>query len=262
MNKVNKGAFGCRYCGKDFVKKTNLDKHIVLCELLTTCKTQATQSTSTASAAAEDDVEVPSQRKMYLMLLELAKKVNGLDEKVDELKTWVVKKRKKINVLDWLSQHATPSHGFDQLNEKIDVNGDDVQHLLKNPFLDTLHTIFTRTLYCATSETNYPLCAFVQKQHHLYAFDKDTGWSELSRDGLIKFLNRIHAKLYRLFLEWKREHADEMENDDSLALLCDKATCKLMDVDFRQDATLSKIKSVMYTRMKMDLKTIVEYDFE
>lgn len=261
---LNKGAFSCRYCGRDYVKKYNLDKHIVLCELLTSCKANNKPLQSTARASAEEDediIELPSQRKMYMMLMELAKKVNGLDEKVDELKTWVVKKRKKINVIDWLNQHVTPSTCFDKLNERIDVVRDDVTFLLKNTFLETLHGIFARNLYASSSESDYPLCAFVQKPHNLYAYDQGT-WFEVSKEELVKFLNRVHTKLYRVFLEWKREHATAMEEDDALALSCDKATCKLMDADFRQDAFLSKIKGTIYSRMKVDMKTIVEYDFE
>jgi hypothetical protein len=49
------------------------------------------------------------------MILEIGKKLNGLDEKVDELNKWVIKKKKKINVFEWLNNHITPETNFDSL---------------------------------------------------------------------------------------------------------------------------------------------------
>lgn len=86
-NKIKQPAQCCKYCGKSYLKKINLDKHIILCELL---------NNSTTKTTVDDNEEVPSQRKMYEMLLEIGKKLNGLDEKVDELNKWVIKKRRKL----------------------------------------------------------------------------------------------------------------------------------------------------------------------
>ena len=36
----------------------------------------------------------------------------------------------------------------------------------------------------------------------------------------------------------------------------------MMDVDFRQESILGKIKSIMYSKMKTDMKVLVEYEFE
>ena len=64
----------CVYCGKSYKNKTNLSKHIIGCELYYNSKN---------TKLKEDDIEVPSQRKLYLMLLEATNKLNKLEEKVD-----------------------------------------------------------------------------------------------------------------------------------------------------------------------------------
>jgi hypothetical protein len=252
-NKIKQPAQCCRYCGKSYLKKINLEKHIILCELLNISKSKT---------SLDDEEEVPSQRKMYQIMLEMGKKLNGLDEKVDELSKWVIKKKKKINVVEWLNNNMAPSIIFDSLIEKIIIDKDDVQYLFHNTFADTINRIFSRNIY-NVSESEYPIFAFVQKSNVFYIYEnEESRWMELNREKLVKFLNRVHTKLYRHYLEWKKENRSQIENDEKISLMCDKTTCKMMDVDFREELILGKIKSNMYGRMKTDMKALVEYDFE
>ena len=69
-------------------------------------------------------------------------------------------------------------------------------------------------------------------------------------------------KLYRTFGEHKKINNTKLNDNESFSLLCDKTSVKMMDVDFRQDTTFGKIKSNMYSRMKVDMKSIVEHEFE
>ena len=252
-NKIKQPAKCCVYCGKSYVKKTNLDKHIIICELLNKSK---------SSVIIEEEDDIPSQKKMYQILLELGNKFNKLEEKVDDLNKWVVKKKKKINVIEWLNINITPEIKFDSLIEKIIITQDDVKYLFDNSFNDTLNNIFSRNIY-NLSESEYPIFAFVQKSNIFYIYeDKDACWMELNKDKLIKFLNRVHMKLLRVFGEYKKANSDKIRDDESFSILCDKTSVKMMNVDFRQESILGKIKSNMYSRMKTDMKALVEYEFE
>lgn len=172
------------------------------------------------------------------------------------------KKKKKINVIEWLNSHIIPELNFENLIDKIIIDKTDVQYLFQNTFADTLNNIFSRTIY-NVSESEFPIFAFVQKTNVFYIYEnKESGWIELNKEILMKFLNRVHTKLYRHYIEWKKENKLQIENDEKVSLLCDKTTCKLMDVDFRQDQILGKIKGNMYGRMKTDMKALVEYEFD
>lgn len=252
-NMIKQPSQCCIHCGKSYKKKTNLDKHIILCELLSKTK---------KGILIEEDDDFISQRKMYNILLELGLKFNRLEEKVDELNKWVIKKKKKINVIDWLNANIIPTTKFDILIEKIIIIQDDVKYLLENSFADTLNQIFSRNIY-NLSENEYPIFAFVQKSNTFYIYeDENMKWHELSKENLIKFLNRVHMKLLRVYGEYKKENASKIEDDESFSILCDKTSLKMMSVDFRQESILGKIKTNMYTKMKTDMKGLVEYEFE
>lgn len=253
-NMIKQPGQCCVYCGKSYKKKTNLERHVVLCELLS--------KTKKGAVIEEDEDDILSQRKIYSILLELGIKFNKLEEKVDELNKWVVKKKKKINVIEWLNANITPEIKFDSLIEKIIIIQDDVKYLFENSFADTLNKIFSRNIY-NLSENEYPIFAFVQKSNIFYIYEDETaGWIELNREKLSKFLNRVHMKLLRVYGEYKKENAEKIRDDESFSILCDKTSLKIMNVDFREDLIFGKIKSNMYSRMKTDMKGLVEYEFE
>jgi hypothetical protein len=81
----------CLHCGKGYKTRVNLEKHLILCELV--------HKSKKITINEEEELEIPSQKKIFQMLLELGQKYNKLEEKVDEINKWVVKKKKKINVI-------------------------------------------------------------------------------------------------------------------------------------------------------------------
>lgn len=252
-NRIKQPAQCCLFCGKSYEKKTNLNNHIILCELI---------HKSSKKTTVDDDEELPSQRKMYQMILEISKKLNGLDEKVDEINKWVIKKKKKINVIEWLNTHNKPEINFENLSNKITICDDDIKSLFDNNFIDVLNQIFARTIY-NVSDNEYPILAFVQKSSIFYIYDnEEAGWTELSREKLVKFLDKVYMKLSRAFSEWKKNNREKIDDDENFQLLCDKTSVKMYSFDIKNEITLGKIRNCMYSRMKTDMKAFVEYEFE
>ena len=255
----------CIHCGKGYKIRSKLEKHIVLCELIYNSK-------KIKNIEDDEDFVIPSQKKMFLMLLELGEKYNKLEADMNEINKWVIKKKKKINVLEWLNTNVTPTLVFEQLTDQIIINDTDVEFLLENSFLDTLNMICSKNVYNVVSEMeNPPIFAFVQKSNIFYVFDRqdtskvtdvvDAGvWMEMPKDKLVRFFMKIQMKIYKAFFEWKKKKNDK--RDDKFDTLCDKTTVKVMGTDFKQDVTFGKMKTIMYTKMKTDMKSMVEYEFE
>ena len=135
---------------------------------------------------------------------------------------------------------------------------------MNNSFYDTLNEIFASHFYYI-NEQDRTFIAFSQNNNMFYIYDKveeQNIWAELTREKLIKFLNKIQMKISKKFYEWKKSHKKEINEDEKFSEKCDKTTIKIMSVEFKQDATLGKIKTMMYTKMKTDMKALVEYEFE
>ena len=255
-NRIKQPAHCCRYCGKTYKTRNNVDKHIILCELL---------HKSNRNIGDELEDVIPSQKNMYKMLLELANKYNRLEEKVDEINKWVIKKKKKINVTEWLNSNVMPTCTFDKLYEIIEICDEDINYLLQNTFYETLNQIFLRNIY-NIGENEYPIYAFIQKANTFYIYDNGVGngneWQEISREKLFKFLNKVHLKICKYFNDWKKTRNEEFKNNDCLSITYNKALVKIMGIDFKQESALSRVRSNMYSKMKVDMKAMIEYEFE
>jgi len=268
----------CAQCGKGYKTKTNYEKHLILCGII-----------SKGNQRSNDEEmldNLPSQKMMYKMILELGQKYNRLEEKMNEVNKWVVKKKKKIDVIEWLNTTIKPEYIFDELIDKTYVTDANIEFMFNNTVYDTYNSILENPLlenpllenplfkkveqkFGSTFDKGcvdvQPIFAFIQKPGLLYAFVSNEGggvWAELPRDKLIRFLKLIHLKITRALFDWKKNHLDNIYSSDSIATMFDKTTNKLMAIDFKQEHTLSRFKNIMYSRLKTDVKTMIEYEFE
>ena len=255
----------CECCGKEYQRKINLNKHVVLCEIVHKAKRRDKR---TDKEAEEIDEELPSPKQMYKMLLELALKYNKLEEKVELMNKWVDKTKKKINVLDWLnnSSNLKPELIFDNLADSLIIIESDLDLLFNSDFYDTLNEIFIRNIYNKDG-TEIPLFSFIQKTNTIYVYNRDIstlelGWIELSREKLIYFMNKVHFKIVKALSEWNKKNIDKINSSDKMAEIYTKAKIKLMGIDFKHEQTLSKVRLGIYNKMKKDMKALIEYEFE
>ena len=153
-NKIKQPSLCCVYCGKSYIKRVNLDKHLVICELLQKTKTKTSINPIIDSLYNDEEEPIPTQRKMFQMLIELGERYSRLEEKVDELNKWVVKKKKKVNILVWLNANVKPNIVFETILDKITVTEDDIKNLTEHSFYDILNDIFSRTIYNVDENDN------------------------------------------------------------------------------------------------------------
>ena len=272
-NRIKQPAICCVYCGKGYKSRPGCDKHTILCELIDRTKKKK-------KLLILDDVEeetIPSNQRMYHMMIELANKYSNLEKKMEEISKYVVNQKKKINILEWLNNNLIPTFVFDELPSKITTTNQTIDLLLNNTFHDILNDMFELNIYknvelCGNDM--YPLFTLTQKPNTFYYYTTIQGqaiqgqdqqkyeWCELSKDKLVWFLNIIHMKITKLFTEWKKIHKQEITENDSKSSICDKATIKLMSQAFKEDKYYTKVKSLLYNKMKCDMKTLIEYDFE
>jgi uncharacterized protein YeeX (DUF496 family) len=242
----------CIYCGKNYIKSVNLNKHIAICELL-----QKSKKRATINNEEDDDEPLPSQRKLFNMLIELGQKYLKLEEKIEEMNKHIVKNTKKINIVEWLNINIKPSSTFEHIIDKISVIESDIELLLTNSFYDVLNEIILR-MNRNFNEEDYPMLAFEEKPNIFYVYTSDNVWSELEYNSLIKFLSKIHIKIFKTLNDWKKLKANAIKSSDTFSISCDKAIVKIMSIDFKKENTVSRVKNIIYTIIKKDMKTYIE----
>lgn len=254
-NKIKQSALCCVYCGKSYKSRTNLDKHLVLCEIY-----------HSKINNNEDDFIIPSQKHMYQIILGLTLKCNRLENKVNELSKFMTKKIKKIDVLQYLTSNSSiqPTIVFDNITEIIKINEQDIEYLFNNSYFETMNHILNRSLFI--NDTNLPITAFIQKPNNIYIYDKNTenknSWQLISREKFIKFLNIIQFKISKAFSEWRKNNLQNLMENDSTSILYDKTFSKLMAPEFKTDPTYNKYYTNIYNKIKKDINIcIVDVEF-
>ena len=265
QHKYNLHPMYCEFCGKCYKTIVNLNKHILLCEVVNRCVNKP----GTIDKSINENL--PSQETMYKIIESLAMKYNKLEEKMEQLQKWVDKKKKKINIIEWLNENDKihPLYYFDSIIDKLHITQTAVDFLFSNSFYDTVNEILSNYYNnhnnCNQENNTIPLFAFNQKANLIYVFNKNdaqSSWKELSKDQLVDFLDKIQTKITRCLKEWKKINEDKVRNDNKYSELYSKTIIKIMDVKFNNETTLTRYRSLLYNKIKVDMKNLIEYEYE
>lgn len=251
-NRIKQSGHCCVNCGKSYKKRENLTKHLIMCDFL---KMKPLDE-------EDEEIIIPSSRIMYKLLIELGQKYNKLEEQMNEMTKWVSKKKKKINVMDWLNSNIVPKMTFDSFMEKRLIFKDaDMEFVMSSTFYDVMHQAFSCSLF---EMEDLPIFAFAQKVNTLYVFQgENIGWMELSKEKMIKWFNKMHIQFVGAFYSWiKAKRAEMGTHSDKFETAFDKANIKLMSVDFRVENMFSKMRGILFNGLKKDMKALIEYEFE
>lgn len=262
-----KMANSCKYCGKKYTRKSAFDKHVLLCEVFN--KTEREKKLEDE----EEIKELPSQKQMYKIIEELAFKYQKMEEKMNEMQKWVQRNKKKINIIEWLNTNATSPVKFNELANTFVTTDKYIEDIIENNFMHAISTLFQDNLvdnYSNSTENTYckPIYCFVQKINTFYVID-DTNtntntqkqWKELDKTDLIRFFNIVHHKLTTCLREWKLKHEDKINNNDKWCEIYNKTIIKIMAINFKDDITFNKVRTILYNHLKIDLKNLIEYEF-
>jgi hypothetical protein len=263
QHRYNSHPMYCEFCGKCYKTIVNLNKHILLCEVVNRCVNKP------GSIDKSINENLPSLETMYKIIESLTIKYNKLEEKMEQLQKWVDKKKKKINIIDWLNENdkINPSYTFNNIIDKLNITQTAVDFLFSNSFYDTVTEILSN--YYNNQESNtIPLFAFNQKANLIYVFNKNqtieqkSSWKEISKEELVDFLDKIQTKISKCLKAWKNINEDKVRNDNKYSELYSKTIIKIMDVKFNNETTITKYKSLLYNKIKVDMKSLIEYEYE
>lgn len=241
----------CKYCNKKYKSSAHLEKHMYLCKMMCDLATE--------KMTVLEDVPVP--RTMYLMLLELAGKYKNLEEKYEMLSKWVVKKKKKINLTDWLNEHMTsPCCSYTSyFDDAFQTTLTDIELLFQSNY----HEFFTLMLQKMNLNDvkDCPLLAFNDKSNYIYGYVDDK-WCELTKPQISTLLFRCKKTIFASAFELKTLKKDEIAKCEKLEAKFDRLMLKLINAEMSDGGLFNKLRHSLYLCVKKDIKGIVEYDLE
>jgi hypothetical protein len=205
-----------------------------------------------------DSHSIPSKQMMYEIVVQLAQKCNRLEEKITELSKLSSFKKKKIDVIEWLNSNSNtniPNLTFEHFMNSIMVPEKEACFITESSFYDAFNGIFSKILY--PFKENCPIFAASSKTNVFYVYemiDDKKQWELLTREKLIKFLNKVHIKWMKVFYKWRSEKLLETGiNKDNFEKVFDIANIKLMDINFDKESVFNKVRCMLYQGLKTDL---------
>ena len=182
-----------------------------------------------------------------------------MEEKVENMQKWVDRRKKKLNIIDWLQKQEKPEKMFEEWYKEIFILKEEIEILLHNSFIVVFTEIIQRifTLY-ACKETLIPIYASVDKPNILYIYKNQTQvqtqtngkWIESSKEDLLELFKQIHFQMVKAFLEDKKRKEENINESDSLADVYNKANIKLMSINWREEETCNKFRTILYNKIK------------
>jgi hypothetical protein len=276
----------CSTCLKTYTRKSSFIRHTLICELL------HNKSKREKECESQENTDIPTHHQLFLIVQELVLKNKQLETKVAELQKWADKKKKKINVIMWLETNVLPQQTYTHIISSLVVTREDLKMLMSNSGALPMIIGILRKTFSQQQQHLLPIYSFDQKVNTFYIYDlaeaeteaetateaeteaetatetkttkaTNPSWQLFSTKLLTKLMNKIYYKVLVELNEWQNENEKSIREIDSVGILYSKTMTKLMSTDFTPESKLlSKIKTEFYNYLKIDLKNIIEYDFE
>jgi hypothetical protein len=249
----------CAVCNKQYTRKSSLDKHKILCDFK--------MKTKRERQIEEDELgDIPSHFQLVKIVQELTLKMIIMEEKMEQMQKYIDKKKHKLNIMIWLNTNVTPTIGFlEWVHTSLILKSEHFENLMDNTIFHTIQKIFEDNLY-EKSGFIYPIRCFSQKADVFYICDKkedgSSEWRKLVLTDMILILKIIQNGMIKTVSKWKVDNQNKFDDNDKISILFNKAVIKLMNISFRQDSNLSRIKNSLYNYLKTDLTSVVGVEFE
>ena len=267
----NETKFTCAFCKKIYIRKSAYNNHLVTCKL----SRFASNCNKTDSAVPLPmPVTIDSLKKdmtmsnLFAMVIMLYNKYEKLESEYSELKKYVTITKNKINILDYLNEnfkhdYMNMSNGGNNITKFMDellIGEDQLQKIFKYDYVDGIFNIICDYIIKLNIEGSLvPIKCFNTKENILYIFDGQL-WLIMDDVYLRKFIKSFDKKILTRFVEWKKS-AEKTIDTEIFGEIYIQNMKKVIGGNYEKKNPLAMIKNKLYKHLKVDLKSIVHYDF-
>ena len=145
MNKPSQ-SYSCSYCSKTYTRKIYYERHVICCNL-------RAMADVCDYRTLEEQNDTPSTRELYMIIQELVKKQNKMEEELKNLRRYTDKVKRNINVVEWLNSNYTPLE-FSSWRDLIAIKRNDLDFIFTNGLSSGITQILKNNL---SSENENPI---------------------------------------------------------------------------------------------------------
>tara|TARA_B100000902_G_scaffold204169_1_gene194669 strand:+ start:7049 stop:7783 length:735 start_codon:yes stop_codon:yes gene_type:complete len=237
-------TIACNLCGKTYKRPGSLKRHLSVCEII--CNSKKTNLLN-----QEEKFNAPSLPEIYMIVQKLVVDNEKLKREVSLLKNRSSKRRKKINIVDWLNENQQSDNTFDLWKKEMTVNKDDLNLLFNTDFQTCIEVCLLNNI----QKNSSVIKSFSQNKNTIYV--KNCKWDILSIDEFQKLINYIQRKLMFLFSEWSKTlKENEIYGSNNMTYL--KNQQKIFG-GYNLNKTVKKIYNKIYRETNIDVKNLIEY---
>jgi hypothetical protein len=250
---LKKNLYTCHACNKQYSRKHSFEKHKILCDI-------KYKTINERNIENEEIGDIPNYGELVKIVQQLTIKHHHMEEQLNTMQKWVDKKKKKINIINWLKTNIIPTLTFNEWISSFEVHQHHYEYLLENTIFQSVQQIFECNLN-ELSNAIYPFTCFSQKVGIFYLYEDDK-WRQASTDDILDLLIIIQKKVIDTLTQWQIENQKEINGNDKLSCQFNKSIIKLMDISITQNAHFGKFKTGFYNYLKMDMNRLIEYEYE
>jgi hypothetical protein len=231
-------------CGKEYTSKTWFQNHRSICEMIRDCN--------------KDDIsdDLPSKIEMWNCMKIILKKYQALEEKVKEHEKYIKKVKRKMNILDWLTDKYKPNTNFNEWGSNLVITFDDLNILFERGYIEGIHNIFIKFL---PKNDNLPIRCFDQKMYIFFIYNNNK-WEHLDFEDYEKIIRCISNKFIKIFKQWKDENKSFMNSEKNNDII-QQRYIEIMGGRYDDETNVKKLNSKLYKYLKFNLRNIITYEF-
>ena len=266
---MSTNKYCCEFCGKLFMRKTDHKKHAYICEIINSSKRQEI-------ILDEEITNIPSTFQLYKIILEMGKKINILEEKLNGIHK--ISNTEKVDILSTLNSTIS-SHLYLNTPLFIDwiktviVTDIDLELFIEKDFITAFTNIIVTSVKVFETIHQIPIKWVDQKKNTFYIWSIDTVdtrdnrdnrdnrddrdilnnnkyWKKMNKDDFIYIIKIIHKKLFQHLCNWKKTNIAKFTQNHKMEEIHGKNIIKMMNViEIDQEILSGKIKSNLFSNL-------------
>ena len=257
----NENKFMCAFCNKTYIRKSAYNNHLITCKLCRfSSNCNKTELPSVTIDSLKKNINI---HNLFAMVIMLYNKYEKLESEYTELKKYVAITKNKIDILDYLNENFKQeymSNGGNNITKFMDelvIGEDQLQKIFKYDYVDGIFNIICD--YINIKGSLFPIKCFNTKENVLYIFDGQL-WLIMDDVYLRKFIKSFDKKILTKFVEWKKI-AEKTIDPEIFGEIYIQNMKKVIGGNYEKKNPASMIKNRLYKHLKIDLQSIVRYDF-